>query len=157
MRDYYPLKRGQKRRYRSRAPGEPVVEYTVETVSVIGVPRGASEATMRTTVAGAPPPRVSESSVEKTDAAVYEDTTKVLTLPPRIGDAWDVDERAYKIVSLDESVATPAGTFPECVKVQYLIAGGDAGSGARYYAPDVGFIKEECADEADPFVSELIP
>lgn len=155
MFDYYPLKRGMRRRYRSRAPGAPAVEYTLETVSVGAVPGGSETATMRDTVDGRPP-TVSQYEVTRNAAGVFEDADKVLALPLKVGARWDARERAYEIVSLDEVVSTPAGLFPACVKVQYLIAGGDAGSGARYYAPGIGLVKEECADEADPFVTELI-
>lgn len=155
MSDYYPLKRGQTRRYRSRAPGEGQAEYTVETVSVTSVPRGPASATMRNVV-HTRPPQVSEYEVDKNDAGVFERGEKALPLPPRVGAAWDAGGRAYEIVADQEVVSTPAGLFIDCLKVQYLIAGGDAGGGTRYYAPGVGLVKEECADEADPFVAELV-
>ena len=53
-------------------------------------------------------------------------------------------------------VETPAGKFTGCLRVAYLIAEGDGGSGERHYAPGVGLVKVVENDEAEPFTHELI-
>ena len=42
------------------------------------------------------------------------------------------------------------------MRVAYLIAEGDGGSGERWYAPGVGLVKVVENDEAEPFAQELI-
>ena len=45
-------------------------------------------------------------------------------------------------VTTQETAAaeTPAGHFTGCLRVGYLIAAGDGGSGERLYAPGVGLV-----------------
>lgn len=88
---------------------------------------------------------------ERRADGVYEDGEKVLPLPPAVGAAWDSPPNRLEIAALGEDVTTPAGRLRGCLRVDYLIAAGDAGSGRRWYAPGLGLAREECADEADPF------
>lgn len=76
--------------------------------------------------------------------------------PVKVGTRWASAQYEYWIESLDAAVRTPAGSFKDCLRVAYLIAGGDSGSGERFYAPGVGLVKVVESDESDPFEHELI-
>jgi len=67
-----------------------------------------------------------------------------------------LSQRTMSSPALDAVTTVPAGTFRDCLKVSYLIAGGDAGYGERYYAPSIGFVREVCADESDPYEHVLL-
>ena len=73
-----------------------------------------------------------------------------------IGRKWRHYPNEYRISAFDAVTTVPAGTFKKCMKVSYLIAGGDGGVGERYYAPGVGLVRENCMDEGDPFEIELV-
>jgi len=53
-------------------------------------------------------------------------------------------------------VETPAGKFTGCLRVAYLIAEGDGGSGERFYAPGVGLVKAVDNDEGEPLSLQLV-
>lgn len=76
--------------------------------------------------------------------------------PVVLGTRWFSGSDECWIDGFDGVVETPAGRFTGCLRVAYLIAGGDAGSGERLYAPGVGLVRVEHRDEADPYVWELI-
>lgn len=148
--DFLPLRPGLRLDYEVRRAGETrrlVVEHSAE--------RGGSVRLLRTWTAA-------DGSVE-TDASrgasrpdgVYLDGELVLPRPARPGAAWSRPPRAYRIESLDAEAETPAGRFAGCLRVAYLIAGGDGGCGERLYAPGLGLVREVCGDEADPFEVRL--
>lgn len=91
------------------------------------------------------------SRAERREGGVYFDGELVLPLPVRVGAAWARPPREYRVEDLDASAETPAGRFAGCLRVGYLIAAGDGGSGERFYAPGLGLVRETCADESDPF------
>lgn len=68
---------------------------------------------------------------------------KEFPLPIKPGRKWDEYPDANEIVSVKEKVTVPAGEFTKCMKVLTLLSGGDSGSAERWYAPGVGYIKEE--------------
>jgi hypothetical protein len=48
-----------------------------------------------------------------------------------------------EIVSLDETCKTPAGTFSKCMKVKEGTALNTNETEYKYYAPDIGLIRDE--------------
>lgn len=46
-----------------------------------------------------------------------------------------------EIISMDEEVVTPAGTFPNCLKTKESSAL-ERGKGYKYYAPGIGLVKD---------------
>ena len=64
-------------------------------------------------------------------------------LPVKEGAKWDESPDANEIVSLTDKLSLKAGKFLQCMKVLTKIAGGDAGTAVRYYAPDVGYVFED--------------
>lgn len=76
--------------------------------------------------------------------------------PVKVGTEWIRAPRRYWIEALDAVIETPVGKFTGCLRVAYLIAEGDGGSGERHYAPGVGLVKVVEHDEANPFTHELI-
>ena len=95
------------------------------------------------------------SRAERRADGVYFDGELALPLPARPGTSWSAPPRAYRVDALGAAAETPAGTFPGCLRVGYLIAAGDGGCGERLYAPGVGLVRELCGDEADPFEVRL--
>lgn len=72
-------------------------------------------------------------------------------VPPTVGAEWSSGSRSFRVESLHAAVETPAGRFSGCLRVSWLIAGGDGGSGERFYAPGVGLVCEVERDEAEPW------
>ncbi len=148
-RDYFPVKPGLVLQYRTKnASGEGVLTIEVLTVGTYG--DIVTARCLRTTKWGREK-SAQEYDVLKDGTGVYTDNAPEFPMPPRVGRKWDRYPNAYEIED-DEAVTTvPAGTFRDCLKITYLIAGGDAGSGERYYAPGIGLVRENCTDESDPY------
>lgn len=75
--------------------------------------------------------------------------------PVAVGTRWFDGADECWIDGFDGTARTPAGLFTGCLRVAYLIAGGDGGSGERLYAPGIGLVRVEHRDESDPYVWEL--
>ena len=61
--------------------------------------------------------------------------------PIRVGKSWVAsdDEEKARIMSINKTVKTPAGTFKNCIEVRYTYYDGDVYT--SYYAKNIGFIK----------------
>ena len=74
----------------------------------------------------------------------------MLPANPRVGDKFMTEDVSHLIhendvvISVSETVTTPAGTFRNCVKVQETLADGEVEY--KFYAPGVGVVKELPAD-----------
>ena len=75
----------------------------------------------------------------------------LLKYPINVGQEWVFRVEIAKVVSVDETVTTPAGTFTNVVKVVYTpIDEKDRGvlpNSVRYFAPGVGLIKSSFGDQ----------
>ncbi len=152
--DYYPLSEGLSLEYETKnASGSG--RMTIEVLSVRSE-RGALKARCRRTTQWGQEKRVEEYDVLKDATGVYAGAEPEFPLPARIGHQWRRYPNEYEVADLDAVTTVPAGTFRHCLKVSYLIAGGDAGGGERYYAPSVGFVRETCSDENDPYEFTLL-
>lgn len=74
----------------------------------------------------------------------------MLPANPKVGDKFMTEDVSHLIhendviISVTETVTTPAGTFRNCVKVQETLA--DGAVEYKFYAPGVGVVKELPAD-----------
>jgi hypothetical protein len=144
--DYLPLEPGLRLEYevrRARGTRKLLVEH-------LAAP-GGGVLLRRTWTAAGGSTEIETSRAERRAGGVYVDGELLLPEPPSPGVEWSFPPRSYRVESLDAAAKTPAGTFPDCLRVTYLIAGGDAGCGEREYARGVGLVRERCADEGDPF------
>lgn len=152
--DYYPFRKGMTRTYASKT-SQDVHILKIVTVAVTE-DRGTQYARMRKTIeAPGKPPKVVEYDVYKDAMGVTERGEK--TLPPaiKVGAAWQIFPRTYKLTSKTEKVKVPGGEFHKCVKIEYLLSGGEDGYGELYYAPNVGLIRRYVEETDDKFVIEL--
>lgn len=153
--DYFPLVKGAIREYETEnASGRGTLK-----VEVLSVARsnGMTTAKCRRTVRwNGKPPKVTEFEVVNNGKEIRSDTGTEFKLPVKVGTEWIRSPRRYWIEALDAMVETRAGKFKDCMRVAYLIAEGDGGSGERHYAPGLGLVKVVENDEADPFSHELI-
>lgn len=150
--DYFPLAAGLFWVYRTESPRG---RRTVREEIVSAVQEGpALRARGRCVVAGRAEGR--EFSVVKDASGVRVDAVLELPEPPALGASWEAAGDSCRIAALDGVVEAPGGRFTACLRVAYLIAGGDAGSGERFYAPGVGLVREVRGDEADPFERVLL-
>lgn len=155
MSDYFPLVKGAVREYATEnASGKGT--FKIEILSV-AQHNGTTTAKCRRTLSwNGEPPRVSEFEVVDDGKEIRGDTGTEFKLPIKVGTEWIRSPRRYWIEALDAEAQTPAGDFKNCMRVAYLIAEGDGGSGERHYAPGIGLVKVVENDEADPFKHELI-
>lgn len=155
MTEFFPLKRGALRKYATEnAQGKGTLKIEVLSVVTNG---GTTVAKCRKTINWKDePPKISEFEVVNDGKEVRDDTGTEFKFPIKKGTEWIRSPRRYWIEALDATVETPAGKFKDCMRVAYLIAEGDGGSGERHYAPGVGLVKVVENDEADPFTHELI-
>jgi hypothetical protein len=149
--DFLPLEPGTRLEYEVDRSGETralVVEH-------LAAPGGG--VLVRRTWTSPDGTKESETSrAERRADGVYIDGELVLPVPSRPGASWSQPPRSYRVESCGASARTPAGSFSDCLRVVYLIAGGDGGGGERLYAPGVGLVRERCSDEADPFEVTLL-
>lgn len=155
MPDFFPLSKGAVREYASsNAQGSGT--FKIEVLAVSKRDALIVAKCRRTTQWNGGPAQVAEFEVVKDSNEVRSDAGTEFKLPVRKGTEWIVSPRRYWIEALDAVVETPAGKFKGCLRVAYLIAEGDGGSGERHYAPGVGLVKVVENDEGEPFTHELI-
>ena len=155
MPDFFPLVKGAERRYAtSSARGWGFLTLEVLSVETAGDQTAAQ--CRKTVQPGDAPPTVEEFEALKNAAEVRSGDGIEFKFPLAKGTEWIVSPRRYWIEALDDAVETPAGRFTGCLRVAYLIAEGDGGSGERWYAPGVGLVKIVENDEGDPYTHELI-
>ena len=74
----------------------------------------------------------------------------ILPGKPKLGDKFSSEDvskeihEADEVVSLSETVTTPAGTYQNCIKVKETLADGDVEY--KYYAKGVGVVRESPAE-----------
>lgn len=148
--DYFPLKKGAQRVFAiSDASRSGMMRIEVLAVTNKG---GAVSAKCRRLVEWrGKPAKATLFTVTKDAKGVRSGREVEFAAPIAIGTRWTSAHFEYWIESLDAAVRTPAGEFTDCLRVAYLIAGGDSGSGERFYAPGVGLVKVVEAEEGDPF------
>jgi hypothetical protein len=148
--DFLPLAPGLRLEYEVRRAGETrrlVIEHAAAPGDAVLVRRTwtASDETVESET----------SRAERRADGIYFDGELILPGRARPGASWSLPPRSYRVDALDALVETSAGRFSGCMRVVYLIAGGDGGCGERFYAPGVGLVRELCGDEADPFEVRL--
>lgn len=144
--DWLPLAPGLRLEYEVRRSGE-----TLRLVVEQRAADGGAVTVRRTWSGGSGPAETEESRLERRPDGVYADGGLVLPSPARVGAEWPAPPRRYRVEARDAAASVPAGEFTACLRVGYLIAEGDGGSGERVYAPGVGLVRELCSDEADPY------
>lgn len=155
MPDYFPLVKGALREY-SMETAEGTGNYKIEVLEV-STQNGTTTAKCRRTIAWqGKPPKADEFLVVKDAHGVRTGETPEFKNPIKVGTEWILSPRRYWIEALDGTLETPAGKFAGCLRVAYLIAEGDGGSGERHYAPGVGLVKIVEHDEADPYTYQLV-
>ena len=151
---FFPLKPGRVMSYRTRTPaGEG--SLAVETLSVTSSGERVSAQGRRTARGPGLPSSSRLFDVLIDGREVRCDGDVEFPLPALPGRGWRRTPRDYSVETLDGRIDTPAGLYESCLVVLYTVAGGDGGFGRRYYAPEMGFVYETCADEADPFETAL--
>ncbi len=143
MTDYYPLVEGLKLEYRAGSPAG-TVRYRIEVVCAAESGGGLRAHCRRTPLDGGAP---AQFTVTKDGRGVFLGRELLLPLPLEAGRTWERGPESFRVDSLDAVQTVPAGTFRGCLRVVYLIAGGDGGAGERLYAPGVGLIKDLRAAE----------
>ncbi len=155
MNDYFPLAKNSVRQYAvEKAQGKGLVSIEVSSVASAGGETVAQ--CTRTTLWNEELPKLEEFEVVKNATEVRCDGATEFKFPLQKGTEWIISPRRYTIEALDAEVTTLAGHFTGCLRVAYLIAEGDGGSGERWYAPGVGLVKIVENDEGDPFTYELL-
>ncbi|MBI3297350.1 MAG: hypothetical protein HYZ75_04240 [Elusimicrobia bacterium] len=151
MADYFPLEAGRFWTYEVETPrGRKVIR--VEVVSAESF-AGSTRAACRSRVDERP---WLDFSVVADASSVRVEGVVELPEPPAVGASWATANEALRIADDDAVVETPAGRFEGCLRVVVLIAGGDAGSGERFYAPGLGLVREALSDEAEPSEKSLL-
>lgn len=155
MSDYFPLVKGAVREY-SYENSAGTGGFTVEILEVSSQGPATTAKCRRTLTLPGEPARITEFTVTKDASGVHQGDAFEFKNPLAAGTEWISPPRRYFIEALDAAVETPAGKFQDCLRVAYLIAEGDGGSGERYYAPGVGLVKAVDNDEAEPSRFELV-
>lgn len=147
--DYFPLIPGLRLDYITKnAEGSGLMRVEVLSVARRG---GVLRGRCRRVTEWEGEVETEEYAVLKRSTGVYSGPEKEFPLPAAVGRKWRRYPNEYRVESLKAVTTVPAGTFRNCLRVGYLIAGGDAGGGERYYAPGVGFVRELRSDESDPY------
>lgn len=155
MPDYFPLVKGAVREYATQNSAG-AGTYTVEVLDVETKGEVTTAKVRRTVKLPKEPETVAEVTMTSDAAGVREGTDIEFNAPVKVGTEWVSSPRRTWIESLDAAVETPAGKFTGCLRVAYLIAEGDGGSGERFYAPGVGLVKVVDNDEGEPLSFALV-
>lgn len=153
--DFFPLKKGAMCEYATESAAGPG-RFKIEVLDVLIVGETTTARCRRTVKQHNETGKVSEFTVVKDAKGVRSGENVEYKHPVKVGTEWISVPRRYWIEALDAVIETPAGKFTGCLRVAYLIAEGDGGSGERHYAPGVGLVKVVEHDEANPFTHELI-
>ncbi len=78
----------------------------------------------------------------------------ILKAPLEVGKSWSSNDQEREIVSIDQEVKVPAGTFYQVVRVKITYQDSN-NTGYEYYAPNIGLIKSEYLGEGFEIKSEL--
>src|SRR5437763_1567826 len=154
--DYFPLVPGLILEYRGleqqeEESGEPTSTSKFEILSVVKKwPTLQIHAECRSSWTQGSDTGSRKFKIVRRENGIYEGYALLLPLPLEIGYSWSGDY-LYTVDSFDATTVVPAGEFRNCLLITYLIAGGDAGWGRRYYAPGIGLIREDHSDEASPW------
>ncbi|MDP3542864.1 MAG: hypothetical protein Q8T11_10415 [Elusimicrobiota bacterium] len=155
MTDYFPLVKGAVREY-SYENSQGTGGFSVEILSILIQGATTTAKCRRTLNLPGEPEKIAEFTLTKDASGVHEGGAFEFKNPLAVGTEWISPPRRYWIEALDAVVETPAGKFKDCLRVAYLIAEGDGGSGERFYAPGVGLVKAVDNDEAEPSSFELV-
>lgn len=155
MIDFFPLAKGAAREF-SIKNASGTGSYKIEVLSVSTKGDTTTAKCRRTTRWMNEDARVNVFTITKDAKGVRVGEDIEFNYPVKVGTEWISSPRRFWIEALDAWVKTPAGRFEDCMRVAYLIAEGDGGSGERHYAPGVGLVKVVENDEANPFTHELI-
>lgn len=151
MPDYFPVAAGMFWTYESASSrGRRVVRVEIASAETSG---GVTRAAGRSRVGDGA--WLEFSVVAGPDAVRVEGVVELL-LPPVVGASWTAGGDRLRIASDRAVVRTPAGRFTDCLKVEVLLSGGDAGSAERYYAPGLGLVRESVSEEGDPSDKALL-
>lgn len=153
--DFFPLAKGAMREYATVGVAGSG-RFKIEVLDVLIVGETTTARCRHTVKQQNAPEKVSEFTVVKDAKGVRSDEAVEYKHPVKVGTEWISAPRRYWIEALDAAIETPAGKFTGCLRVAYLIAEGDGGSGERHYAPGLGLVKVVEHDEANPFTHELI-
>lgn len=153
MTDYFPFVAGKKYVYRyTSSEFDGCAEASVVFLAV-KCEKDEQVATVRLTVLLKGHESATVYNVVKNPAGVssYDGIVvggrKEFPLPVKEGAEWDEYPDANEIVSLCEKQHVGHHSYENCLKVRTLIAGGEAGTAERYYAPGVGYIRESYHSE----------
>ncbi|MDD4005183.1 MAG: hypothetical protein PHW69_08285 [Elusimicrobiaceae bacterium] len=148
MTDYFPLVAGKKYVYRySSSEFDGCAEVSVVVLSE-KTEDGVQTATVRMTTAlkGHETATVYNIVRDASGVTTYDGIVvggrKEFPLPVKEGAEWDEYPDANEIVSVTDKLRLGETRYEGCLKVLTLIAGGEAGTATRYYAPDVGYVHE---------------
>jgi hypothetical protein len=132
---------------------EGVETVRIELLEILHGPDGeTARAALWRSRMGATPSRI-DYSIHKTgkelraENGVLGASRREFSLPASVGTRWSEPPDDFKIASIDETIQVPAGRFTGCLRVNAFLAGGDAGSSIRYYAPNLGYVYEEYSGE----------
>jgi hypothetical protein len=81
---------------------------------------------------------------------------QVLKAPLQVGTVWQEDQNLREVLSIDERVIVPAGTFTNVLKIRVTAKSQSGDQLLEYYAPDVGLILREFTSENNYKVSSKL-
>lgn len=152
-RDYLPFVKGAVWEYK-RVGKDPDGTERFEILSV-AEKKGQLEAKIRSTSTKDGKTEVSEVTLTKGKDGLFSDGDVEFPLPPKKGKKWKIGGAEYEILGHDTSVKVPAGKYKDCMKIFHKIGTGDEGTGYRLFAPGVGLVYEEAAEESGPYILSL--
>jgi hypothetical protein len=95
-----------------------------------------------------------------TDAKLFGEAANrheiLLKAPLKAGAVWENDRERREVISIDETVQVPAGTYSNVVKVKVTsLAANTVNENVEYYAPGVGLVLRQFITGGDKIESRL--
>jgi hypothetical protein len=80
----------------------------------------------------------------------------LLKAPLKAGAVWETGRERREVISIDETVQVPAGTYSNVVKVKVTsLTANTASENVEYYAPNVGLVLQQFITGSDKIESQL--
>lgn len=150
---YLPLKKGLTLTYLYKSPsGDAIVEFRV--LSVVKKGKGVQAKCQREFRAAAGRGKMVDDTIVVDPVKGWVRSDKwgyMFPLTPTVGREWYNEPDIMKVESLKATARVDAGEYKDCLLVQRLIAGGDAGGEEHYYAPGIGLVRAWSNAEDDPY------
>ncbi|MGC9070001.1 MAG: hypothetical protein ACP5IO_01655 [Elusimicrobiales bacterium] len=99
--------------------------------------------------------KITDKGIFATDSIIGDQRIEI-PIPLFKDRRWSENGNENRVIGFSSKVKTPYGSFDSCLKILTSIKGSEIGKNERYYAPNVGLVKEVFKSEERVDTIELV-